>query len=87
MVATVSAAADGSMRLHATKMKAIGVPVKGLLDLLGLDVADLMKMPPDRAFAPTATTCSWTRPRCCRRPRPRGRLQRVAIAGTRSPCT
>jgi hypothetical protein len=26
MVATVSAAPDGSMRLHATKMKAIGVP-------------------------------------------------------------
>ena len=40
MTAAVSAAADGSMRLHAEKLKAVGVPVKGLLDLLGLDVAD-----------------------------------------------
>ena len=46
MTATVSAAPDGSMRLSPTKLKAVGVPVKGLLDLLGLDVGDLMKMPP-----------------------------------------
>ena len=38
MMAAVSAADDGSMRLHAEKLKAVGVPVKGLLDLLGIDV-------------------------------------------------
>jgi hypothetical protein len=47
MTAAISAASDGSLRLHAEKVKAVGVPVKGLLDLLGLDVASLMKMPPE----------------------------------------
>jgi hypothetical protein len=46
MTATVAASPDGLLRLHAEKVKAAGVPVKGLLDLLGLDVASLMKMPP-----------------------------------------
>ena len=46
MTATVSATPDGQLRLHADKVKAVGVPVKGLLDLLGLDLDNLMKMPP-----------------------------------------
>ena len=46
MTASVAATPDGLLRLHADKIKAAGVPVKGLLDLVGLDVADLMKMPP-----------------------------------------
>ena len=46
MTATVSATPDGLLRLHSEKVKTVGVPVKGLMDLLGLDVANLMKMPP-----------------------------------------
>jgi hypothetical protein len=46
MTASVAPTSDGLLRLHANKLKAAGVPVKGLLDLLGLDVGDLMKMPP-----------------------------------------
>src|SRR5262249_59784154 len=46
MTATVSSTPDGLLRLHADKLKTAGVPVKGLLDLLGIDVDDLMKMPP-----------------------------------------
>jgi len=46
MTATVAATPDGQLRLHAEKIKAAGVPVKGLLDLLGLDLDNLMKMPP-----------------------------------------
>jgi hypothetical protein len=46
MTATVAATPDGLLRLHAEKVKTVGVPVKGLLDLLGIDVANLMKMPP-----------------------------------------
>jgi hypothetical protein len=45
MTATVSVT-DGLLRLHSEKVKAAHVPVTGLLDLLGLEVADLMKMPP-----------------------------------------
>lgn len=46
MTATVSSTPDGLLRLHADKLKTAGVPVKGLLDLLGINVDDLMKMPP-----------------------------------------
>src|SRR5262249_52568198 len=46
MTATVSATPDGLLRLHAEHVPAVGVPVKGLLDRVGLDVASLMKMPP-----------------------------------------
>jgi len=45
MIATVSVTPDGLLRLHAEKLKTAGVPVKGLLDLIGLDVASLVKMP------------------------------------------
>jgi hypothetical protein len=39
----LSATPDGKIRLHADKIKALHLPVKGLMDLLGLDVADLIK--------------------------------------------
>ena len=83
MVATVSAAADGSMRLHATKMKAIGVPVKGLLDLLGLDVADLMKMPPGSGIRADGDDLLLDTAAMLPPPRTEGKLQRVAITGNR----
>ncbi len=41
-VGTLSATADGRVRLHAEKVKAAHLPVKGLLDLLGIDIADLI---------------------------------------------
>jgi hypothetical protein len=34
---------DGKIRLHADKIKALHLPVKGLMDLFGLDIADLIK--------------------------------------------
>ncbi len=41
-VGTLSATADGRVRLHAEKVKAAHLPVKGLMDLLGIDIADLI---------------------------------------------
>ena len=44
--ASVSTTADGRMRLHVESMKAVGVPAKGLLELFGLkldDVVDIKK--------------------------------------------
>jgi len=35
--------ADGKLRLHSTKIKAIHVPVKGLMDLFGVDLGSLIK--------------------------------------------
>lgn len=39
---TISVSADGKLRLHSEKVKAAHLPVKGLIDLLGLDIAKLM---------------------------------------------
>lgn len=39
---TISADPDGKIRLHAEHVKAAHLPVKGLLDLLGLDIASLI---------------------------------------------
>jgi len=39
---TISATPDGRIRLHAEKVTAAHLPVKGLIDLLGLDIAALI---------------------------------------------
>jgi hypothetical protein len=39
----LSATPDGKIRLHTEKMKALHVPVKGLMDLFGVDMADMVK--------------------------------------------
>jgi hypothetical protein len=39
---TVSATADGKIRVHTAKVKALKVEVKGLMDLLGLDTQKLI---------------------------------------------
>lgn len=40
---TLSATSDGKIRLHAEKIRALHLPVKGLLDLLRIDIANLIK--------------------------------------------
>lgn len=39
---TLSATPDGRMRLHAEKVKALHLPVKGLMDLFGVKIANLI---------------------------------------------
>jgi hypothetical protein len=39
---TISATPEGMIRVHSTKVKALKVPVKGLMDLFGLDTQDLL---------------------------------------------
>lgn len=39
----LSATSDGRIRLHAEKIRALHLPVKGLMDLFGVDIADLIK--------------------------------------------
>ena len=39
----LSPTADGKIRLHAEKIRALHLPVKGLMDLFGIDIADLIK--------------------------------------------
>jgi hypothetical protein len=42
-VGVLSATPDGKVRLHSEKIKALHVPVKGLMDIFGVQVADLIK--------------------------------------------
>jgi hypothetical protein len=83
MTAVVSAADDGAMRLHAEKLKVIGVPVKGLLDLLRIDVADLMKAPAGSGIRADGDDLLIDTARLLPPPRLEGRLQHAAIAGPR----
>ena len=39
----LSPTSDGKIRLHAHKIRALHLPVKGLMDLFGLDIGDLIK--------------------------------------------
>ena len=39
----LTASPDGKVRLHTDKIKALHLPVKGLMDLVGLQIADLIK--------------------------------------------
>ncbi len=45
MKAGVSPTKDGRIRLHADSLKAVGIPVKGMLDLFGVELENLMKVP------------------------------------------
>jgi len=40
---TLSVTPDGQIRVHADKVKALHLPVKGLMDLFGVEIADLIK--------------------------------------------
>jgi hypothetical protein len=39
----LSATDDGKIRLHVEKIRALHLPLKGLMDLLGVDIADIIK--------------------------------------------
>jgi len=83
MDAAVSVTADGWMRLHATKLNAVGVPVKGLLDLFGLKMDDLMKMPPESGMKADGDDLLLDTAALMPPPRTEGHLQQVSIAANR----
>lgn len=83
MITTVSATPDGMMRLHATKLTAVGVPVKGLLDLLGLKMDDFLKMPPGSGIRADGDDLLLDTTALMPPPRTEGRLKSVAVAGNR----
>ncbi len=40
---SLSVTADGKIRMHAEKVRALHLPVKGLMDLFGVEIADLIR--------------------------------------------
>ncbi len=43
MLGALAVTSDGKIRLHAEKIRALHLPVRGLMDLLGLHLSDLIK--------------------------------------------
>jgi hypothetical protein len=41
---TVEATPDGKIRVHAKSIKSLGLPVKGLMKVLGIEMDDMLKM-------------------------------------------
>jgi hypothetical protein len=83
MTASVSVTPDGLMRLHATKLSAVGVPVKGLLDLLGLKLDDMMKMPPGSGMRAEGEDLLLDTAALLPPPKTEGKLQQVSVSGDR----
>jgi hypothetical protein len=81
--ASVSAAPDGRMRLHAESMKAAGVPAKGLLGLFGLALDDVMDIRKRRGVDVQDNDIVIAPGQVLPPPEIVGRLTRVAVQGNR----
>jgi hypothetical protein len=58
---------DGRIRVRAKSIKAAGLPMKPLMNLLGIEMDDMVKIQGAAGGSwSTATTSSWIRSRCCR---------------------
>jgi hypothetical protein len=81
--ATLSATDDGRMLLRTQKVSTLGVPTKGLLDLLHLELDDLVKLKTQRGVEIVDNDVIISPGRILPPPEMRGRLTRVEIAGNR----
>jgi hypothetical protein len=79
MKATVSATPDGRLRLHTTKVSALGIPATGLLDLFGLKLDDLVQLEARRGVEIKDDDVILAPGRVLPPPRMDGRLTRAAI--------
>jgi len=80
---SVSPSADGQMRLHVESMKAVGVPTKGLLDLFGLKLDDVMDIKKRRGIDVQDNDIVIAVGQVLPPPEILGRLTRVAVQGHR----
>ncbi len=79
--ASVSATADGRMRLHTESLKALGIPAKGLLDLFGLELDDVMAIRERRGVDVQDNDIIISAGEVLPPPRIVGRVTRVAVRG------
>lgn len=78
---TISSTPDGRIRLHADKVSAAHVPVKGLMDLLGLDIATLINTNKVRGVAVEKDDLLLDPQEILPAPRIRGKITAVRIQG------
>jgi len=83
MKTSVAVTADGRIRLHATSLKAVGIPVKGMLDLFGVDLDNLMKMPGQRGIQVEGDDILLAPAEILPPPRTEGRVKDVRVVGDR----
>jgi hypothetical protein len=78
---TISATADGRVRLHTDKVKAAHLPVKGLMDLLGIDLANVINAKKVQGVALERDDLILDPPEILPLPRIRGKVTAVRIQG------
>jgi hypothetical protein len=83
MKTSVAPTPDGRIRLHATSLKAVGIPVKGMLDLFGLELDNLMKMPGQRGIQVEGDDILLAPAALLPPPATEGRVKDVRISGDR----
>jgi hypothetical protein len=81
--ASVSTTADGQMRLHVESMKAVGVPAKGLLELFGLKLDDVLDIKKRRGVDVQDNDIVLAVGQILPPPEILGRLTRVVVQGNR----
>ena len=82
-IASVSTTADGRMRMHVESMKAVGVPTKGLLDLFGLKLDDVLDIKKRRGVDVQDNDIVLSPGQILPPPEIVGRLTRVSVQGNR----
>lgn len=83
MTASVSTTPDGRMRLHTESVKALGVPAKGLLDLFGLELDDVMAIRNRRGVDVQDNDIVIAAGQVLPPPEITGRLKSVAVRGNK----
>jgi hypothetical protein len=81
--ASVATTPDGRLRLHTESMKALGIPAKGLLDLFGLKLDDVMDIKKRRGVDVQDNDIVIAAGQVLPPPEIVGRLTRVAVEGNR----
>ena len=81
MVGTMSPTAEGLIRIHPNKTKAAHLPVKGLMKLLGLDMAKLINTRKTRGITVDENDLIMDPSATLPPPKIRGRITSVAIVG------
>jgi hypothetical protein len=81
MLGTITATPDGKIRIHPTQMKAAHLPVKGLLNLFGLDMANLINTRKTRGVSVDDNDFILDPARMLPPPQMRGRITAVRVQG------
>ncbi len=82
-VGSLEATGDGMLKMHADKIKAFGVPAKGLMDLFGVEVVDLVNKRPGRGVRVDGDTFVFDPALAFPPPHLRGKVTAARLRGDR----